>query len=1029
MDAADQLDQAVMLALGGSDADIKARALEFVTQVQAEANSWLAPCLEIVLSANRPDQTQFFALQIIERTISSSQDLQSLNNIRSKLWLLATSNSAAPRHFRNKLANVLGTLFTRLYPEEWPSFFTDLLQLVAQYPENSGELYVNVLLSVHEKIGDQLFAREAEEMQRANWLKDMVRERDAVRLAQSWGQLLGGGAANDAVIDGILRVMSGWVVWTDVALISPTVPLIEKQMANPATKNSAVLCLAEIIAKKMAPDLKLELLRGTNVIAALKSCSRDSPEFVELLAKLVNGVLFEAAHALNELPLADASSVTQGLDLVIADLFPLVLEFLGNEFDDTSLQLVPGITEFLTFLRREARHGNKKVSIGGSLSSERTQKLRLLLDCLVAKSRYDPNDYVLGDVDTDEDEGGAEFDEFRAKLRVLQEQLAQIDTRLFLDVIGSFVSASLTSNASGGSGQVGADAGESWTNLELALYELSVYNDVARQWAGKASKCGAEMVGLTSEVQQAQFMLFGQMVVAGGSSPAWSHPANRMWYMELVHRQAPQFLVDSKQENRNLLSEAFQFFLKHGIQSTELNVRVRSWYMFYRFLRAVRRSPILSNPSLGPSVFSVVARFLPVHIAPPATEDLSIAVQQDTTFTSQLYLYELCGILFAVGQDTTTSADLMRQLLATMFADIDAATNGVATPGPLEHIRIHHNIVALSSFTKGLTETALDLSSGSLNGLVSQLQTATQMVVAVLERLHGVQIIRDACRQCFARMLGFLGEKIIMEISSFINVLLQTSSPADLGDFLSFLGQLSHQFEKNSQIFEMFASLTVPLLEKVFHTLQQVAQTADVEAEGSTDAQLFRRDVVASYLQLLYNMLNNKYGAMLFIENNAPVLDNVFQSLMHYSRNGDVKGGAGSAANQKMAVVVLTKMASMWGRTGKVEAPNFGADLVVPLFSESSTYETLTELCWSLPADQSVSFSDAQSRMVISELAGLQQVMWEVRGSEYQSHIVQYLTSAGLDNAAIEEFVHKLSALPKEFKRFYVQFLQKALAK
>lgn len=1028
MDATDQLDQAVMLAFEGSDAGIKAQALEFVTQVQAEAGSWLAPCLDVLLSPSRPGQTRFFALQIIERAISSTVDLQSLNNIRLKLWLLATSNTAVARHIRNKLADVLGLLFTRLYPEEWPSFFADLLQLVAQEPANGGELYVSVLKSVHEKIGDQLFARDAEEMQRANWLKDMVRDRDAVRLAHSWVELLCGGAANDSIVDGVLKVISGWVVWTDMSLILPTVPLIEKQLANSVTRSSAVLSLAEIIAKKMAPDLKLELLGATNVVAALKSCGRDSPEFGELLAKLVNAVLFEAAHALNELPSGDSSSVTQGLELVIADLFPLVLEFLGDEFDDTSVQLVPGITEYLTFLRREARQSDKKTSIGGNLDPERTQKLRLLLNTLVAKSRYDPDDYVLGDVDSDDDENEAEFDEFRAKVQVLQEQLAQIDTRLFLDVIGTFVSASLTSNASGGSGQAGADVRTSWTALELALYELSVYNDVARQWVSKASKCGSEMANLTAEVQQTQFMLFGQMIVAGGSSPAWSHPANRMWYMELVHRQAPQFLVDPKQENRSLLSDALQFFLKHGIRSSELKVRIRSWYMFYRLLRAVRRSPIISDPSFGPSVFSVVAPYLPVHVARPSTEHLSIEVQQDTTFTSQLYLYELCGILFAVGQDRATSADLMRQLLATMFADIDTTT-GVATPGPVEHLRVHHNIVALSSLTKGLTETALDSSSGSLDELVSQLQTATQMVVAVLERLHSVQIIRDACRQCFARVLGLLGEKIIIEISSFINVLLQTSTPADLGDFLSFLGQLAHQFERNSQVFEMFASLSVPLLEKIFHTLQQVAQIADVDAEGSTDAQLFRRNVVASYLQLLYNMLNNKYGAMLFIENNAPVLDNVFQSLMHYSRNGDVKGGAGSAANQKMSVVVLTKMASLWGRTGKVEAPNFGADLVVPLFSERPTYETLTEMCWTLPADQNVSFSDAQSRMVISELAGLQQVMWEVRGSEYQSHLVQYLTSAGLEATAIEEFVLKLNAPPKEFKRFYVQFLQKALAK
>lgn len=99
MDAVDQLDQAVSLALQGSN-DLKSQALQFVAQVESDSTSWLVPSLEIVVDGTKSDTTQFFALQVVDRAILGAQDEETLDLARSKLWTrvgtLAQTGGNAP---------------------------------------------------------------------------------------------------------------------------------------------------------------------------------------------------------------------------------------------------------------------------------------------------------------------------------------------------------------------------------------------------------------------------------------------------------------------------------------------------------------------------------------------------------------------------------------------------------------------------------------------------------------------------------------------------------------------------------------------------------------------------------------------------------------------------------------------------------------------------------------------------------------------------------------------------------------------
>lgn len=958
----DKLSKAVGVALQvGADPELKAEAVNFLSVARDNPRAWWQPALEVLQTSQAPEEAEVFAYQILDSALSHLSPIECeelRKGIWSKLQTIVTG-SPSPPHIRTKLAETMCRLFIVLYGSSWPGFFRDLMALEGDI---GADMYLRVLKIVHEEIGDNLFDRTPQEIQRNNILKDQIRSSDMPLLIRSWITLLGSSSVN--IVEMALEVVAGWVSWIDISLLlgeqdGALIPLVFNQFDVVENRTSAAQTVVEIVSKKMPASHKLELIKLLNLEHLLRSVPTGDVDFDERIAKLANSVAVELTRILDE----DPSQTDAEQQFV--QMTPAILSFLGNEYDDTSIQVIPAIQEYVHFIRCEAKKARaaldtaslpknqfgQVLDIPQVIPPPRRDVLRAILEKVVVKSRLEPDD-------PDDDE----FLELRARLKVLQQQIYAIDSGSFTAFVGQFVPAALKSR--------------DWTEVELALYELSVLADAIKTDLFKAPR------GVIPPAQEVLHQLF--WVVLESEDLALEHPACQLLYMELIFRHAGLF----NEANSALLVKSLEFFVgMGGIHNASDRVRVRAWHLLFRLLKKTRK---LLSSDLGPTIIQSSAPLL------------VIGTDEDGIFGAQLYLFELCGMLVASSGERETA--LARDLLREMFTDLDRSVTSSDEDAP---IRVHHIIMALGSFVRGMADA--DTPAVRQGPLGREMQTAAAMVVAVLEQSYEVAIVREACRFAFSRLVGLLGSSILLEISQLINSLLTHAGPNDMVDLFHFLGQLAHQFSSDAQVFEMFGSLIPPLFDAVFSSLRAVADDS-----SGTDALNTRKELIHSYLHFLHNILNNRYGGVLF-----PVFDSVVQSLFHYAAQGETQ-------NQRMAVVVLGRLVQLYGADGQVPESEFMAGQPVPLFSEPTIYAKLTELCWSLATNSAFKLTDAQTRLVALELGGLQKALWDTKGQAYHEYLVGYLGSAGLAGPLVQNFAEHIGGPSKDFKKYFYDFLVKA---
>lgn len=1007
----EQLGQAVTIALqAGVDPDIKEQAIQFCSLARENPSRWWRAALVIAApKSSLPTEARFFGYQILDAAIVRMED-GDLQTVKAKIWeylKLIVSDGAAsePAYLRTQIAKTLTLLFIRLYNVSWPSFFSDLISLYTSCGVSATDLYVRILKVVHEEIGDTLIIRNAETIRRNNMLKDQIRLTDMQTLVGTWISTLNNYDKDYDIVNGMLQVISGWVSWVDISMLLSNrafIPLLFKNLSREPTRINACDTVREIISKKMPHESKFELMQIMNLIQLLREMPQLSEDidFDERLAALTSIVAIEIIRIM-ESGCQSALAAEQLVD----QLMPTMVSFLGNEYDDTSLQVVPCINEYLQFVRKEC----KKLMAGFDTSKLRTdnvghyidfpprrhfipenraQNVRMLLHVIMVKSGYSEDSEWVGRVDEDEDNL---FLELRAKLKVLQEQVASIDDELFIEEVGQFVTTRLSQSSA------------TWQGTELALFELSVFGETLRSGMARQGK------GTESRAQQVLYQLLTAMIESNVIHT--DHPSIQLWFMELVYRHSAMF----NETNRNLLSNVLRVFASPlGIHNQNVYVRARSWYLFYRFIKAIRK--LLTGDEIAAMVLESVSSLLEISVQRPAgdEEESEGKTQIETMFDSQLYLFELCGMILA---GSSTGSSLGHNLLLSGFRHLDSALEAAKSPDPViadvGKLSCHHHLMAIGTLARGMSDAqSVNIET---TPLIGDMQLATKAVVTVIESLYSEPLLREASRFAISRLVVLLGPQIIIEISRLINCLLNGSKDEELPDFLSFLGQLVHIFKTDSAVFDMFSSLCNPLFDRIFRALQ----TTGVDArQGGTDSRNAHSRLIRAYIQFVFNLLNNKYGSVFLVEPNRAIFENVLQSLLHYSISSEIE-----PPNQKLAVTTLCRMVQLWGK-GTVSEDEFGKGQIVPVFSEDDVYTQLMKLCWSILANRQFNLKDAQTRLVVIELGGLQKALLESKKEWYCKLVATYLNNEGMSKLMIDEFVTKLTSLTtKEFKKYFYEFL------
>jgi len=176
---------------------------------------------------------------------------------------------------------------------------------------------------------------------------------------------------------------------------------------------------------------------------------------------------------------------------------PLLLRFFSDDYDDTSSAVFQVTTELLSLIRKE-----KKIT--GTLAPGHATMLQPILNAIVMKTKYDA-DTNWGDEDEQSEE--AEFEQLRKQLKTMQDAISTIDENLYIDLMSQLVEGTFD-RMQGGNNSV------DWRDVDLALYEMYSFGEMAMRYGGLYSK--GRPTGLPAE---RLINMLGKMMASSKSVP------------------------------------------------------------------------------------------------------------------------------------------------------------------------------------------------------------------------------------------------------------------------------------------------------------------------------------------------------------------------------------------------------------------------------------------------------------------------------------------------------------------------------
>ena len=1021
--------QAILIASEPKAAQhLKIPAFEFVNNLRQEPTAWL-PCLGIFTHLPRhPDIVRIFSLEIVNSAIRAGiVDQQNLGVVKQQLLEYlskeyspqSTSASKAPDSWtiENKIAQTITYLFCGLYDSVWPTFFDDLLNLTVG---GSGQrdnavgvaFYLRVIDSIHDEIGDVLQARSREEQERATVLKDLIRVRDAAKIAASWQEILSQWQLTNGTIGELtMKSIGKWVSWTDISyVVNPQMlQLISMQIEQSRTtelsfaeqkaRNCAIGAVTEIISKKMPATDKINMIEfmGIHTIVeklatwptlADQNKSHYDVDLAELVAKLVNAVIIDVIRALE----TEQQSTTtwRKAEQTLQVFLPHLLRFFSDAYDDVCSHVLLAMTDVLSFFRRAFQ--------GEEFVSQRVSVLVPILKAIFEKSKIDELSEMNGEYDGDNnEEEEAEFLELRKRLSNLQSAIAAADEQLYIDAVSELVNNTFERLQSQG-GRI------DWRDLELALHEMYLLGELAVKSGGLYQKNKPNSPSAERLVRMILLMVQSN----AGSFPV---PEIQIQYMEICVRYS-SFFEKHAEHVEGVLRNFIQ--LAH---SSNTRVRLRSWYLLQRFVRQQRHNvgPVADTVVPNLSDLLTIRAELPSNNADEDSDDENT----DSTFTSQLYLFETIGCIIS-----TTNVPSDKQIhyaqivMQPIFADVHNNLS-IANSNKQACMQVHHDLMAFGNIARGYFDwsgSATLQAAGNIPGPIKDaFGQVSEVTLIALETLKSSFDIRTAARFTFARLLAMVGQQMLEQLPRWVDgLLIESSSRDEMAQLLRLLDQVTFGFKND--VLNFLDALFGGLLQRVWAGISAPTTGTDDEVEHA--------ELKREYLNFLLVVLGNGLGGILVSNTNQPHFETVIESIEHFTKD------ISDPTTAKMAFQLLARMCMVWG----------GPDVVpgqIPVDVNQSQQPELpgfkhfmmtrfSPLCWAMPSNPNFNPKDGQSRQVLMEAAALQKTIFAKNGEGYIAYLRDTeLPTVGLQGGPMmDDFFVKLRTMEtKAWKSWFAKFV------
>ncbi|RGP75557.1 exportin-t [Fusarium sporotrichioides] len=1015
-----QIENAVgILSNPTSDQSIKEQAFEYLNQLRTDPSGWQA-CTTLFARIPRADETvRLVCLEVVNYAVhTQGLDQASLRFLKDTLLEYCrqtygpnAQQEADPAHLQNKLTQTLTYLFVFLYQNGWESFLDDHLELTGLSTNTDNVkgvvFYLRILSSIHDEIADMLLSRQNNETKRNTDLKDQLRAQDMHKVSESWKQLLTRYSTNDTVVELVLKVLGKWVSWMDIALVisQDMLGLLLPVVGRPNTsgedkvRDTAIDTLNEICGKKMRSSDKMEMISFINLreiveqlvasppLSEYKGTSRYDTDLAEAVAKLVNTVLSDIVRALEDSQISDDTRARANQHL--HGFLPFLLRFFSDEYDEVCSSVIPALTDLLTFLRKLTVVNQ---DYGGMLAP--------ILDAIIRKMRYDETT-TWGDEDELTDE--AEFQDLRRKLQNLQKSIAAIDQPLYMDMLSNLVATTFQTLDQQGSQM-------DWRDLDLALYEMYLFGELALPNQGLGTKNQP-----STEASERLVVMMQKMVESGIAN--FSHPAILLQYMEICVRYCVVF--------ENHLSQYIPQVLENFVRLVHhdhVRIKTRSWYLFHRFIKQLRAQ--VGN--VAETVIQSIGDLLPIKAEVPgddADDDMSSDESDhsaDALFTSQLYLFEAIG---CISSTQSTPADKQalyaRSVMDPLFTDMEGHLPRAKSGDAQATLQVHHIVMALGTLAHGFSDWTPGITSnahGPPDKAVSdEFSRAAEAILIALNQLNSSAEIRTACRSSFSKLLGVLGAAVLPQLPQWIEGLLsQSSSKDEMAMFLRLLDQVVFGFK--SEIYEVLNMLLTPLLQRIFGGL--------TEPIAGTDDEIQLGELRREYLSFLQIILNNGLDGVLVSESNQGFFEPMISSIIELAKTLE-----GNVTSSRLAFTLMMRMASIWGGpdvatiSQNPTAPSGSPNPAFPGF-EQFMIDRFHSTCWEVIKNPNFRpFQDAQTKQVLTEIAGLEQIIYTKTGDvfiqELQNNLFPTLGVSG------DDFLRSLTTSTD--KRQFASYLQNLL--
>uniref|UniRef100_A0A224YMP4 Exportin-T n=1 Tax=Rhipicephalus zambeziensis TaxID=60191 RepID=A0A224YMP4_9ACAR len=961
--------QVIQGFLANGDQAAHARALQYFEQLKSAPNGWQLSMQMLLQPSVQDDSVKFFCLSVLEHYIKTGYeaakegDQQAMRTFISQ-WIQMQVYAPIPEKvfIRNKVAQLVCWVFLWDYPARWPSFFADILQTLSLGPP-AVDAFLRVLLAINSEIADCEIPRTAKEQDRNRLLKDNIRETHIVDLVNSWYTILTTQCQSPAGVELCrlcLEVVGAYVAWIDIGLVANDrfVDALVHFLSLPALRESACDCVCEILAKGMDPADKARLVESLSVVlqraGVLTVAEGEDVDFLIKLAKLVNAMGIQLFDSYSKLHKKGDGANRQLVQSEVASKVPLMLQFLGHEDDDVSQGVAEFAREYIQYLKHEP----------GNYKQPDKANMEAVLYIVINKYKYDSS-YLFERQGEDE----ALFLEYRKTLKVLFDNVAQLDKDMTLSLTQSMISSTL----------------QNWRSLpfqdvEVAISFLYLLGEAIPGFHN------AQMAGAPDGVPPV-VAIMRQLISSGVST--CGHPAVTLQFFETIVRYEKFF----SQEPESIPDVLVAFMDERGLRHPSPSVRSRVSYLFSKFIKSHKAHMLNFTEDILKQVQELLV------LCP--TEN-GVTMSSLLSPDDQLYLFEATAMLIVSGQ---FNAEKKQLLLKNQLTPVMRKFEALAQRLPLEPSEekrrdiaecMNHAIAVTSRTSKAFSNQQ----TMKACSCVSIYLEALQVFLQALDLPYEQPLLQAGVRQFLHRMVVCLEEEVLPLVPRACEQLLRNPDVRSVQELIPLINQIVCKFKK--EVVPFLQRMFMPLVGVIFGALAAPVEPGDEQA--LRDRQLLQR---AYFLFVAAIITNNVVEVV--ASQDAQSLEQVFTTIIQ----GAVEFPDPVA--QKTCFTILRKMVELWG--GPDAEPHF-VDFV---------YKSVVPACFHAPLKDTFDLTDAQTILALSESALCMKMILAKRGEEFMEYLRnQYLpTLLRLSPQQIQDYCMHLQGDPKVFKNYVKAFFQR----